>query len=73
MFGLFSSKSEKYSKKTYKIHRQFLASCRRVVNNPQSNFWIKYCVDTQDYLNELLGQALANFGYRKEKFTLSIS
>ena len=53
MFGLFSSKSEKLVKKAYKIHREYFASMQRVLDNPDSNFWLKYCVETELHLKDI--------------------
>ena len=54
MFGLFDSKSEKLSKKVYKLQKEIWATARRLCRKGPSNFWIKYFVETEIHLNEVL-------------------
>jgi len=53
VFGLFESKSEKLTKKYFKIARELFACCRRVLRNPDSEWWKKYWCVTQDHLKEI--------------------
>ena len=54
MFGLFDSKSEKLSKKVHKLQKEIWATARRLCRKGPSNFWIKYLVETEMHLNEVL-------------------
>jgi hypothetical protein len=53
VFGLFESKSEKLTKKYFKIARELMASSRRVLNNPDSEWWKNYWCGTEDHLREI--------------------
>ena len=53
VFGLFESKSEKLTKKYFKIARELFASGRRVLNNPNSEWWKKYWCETEIHLKEI--------------------
>ena len=54
MFGLFESKSEKLTKKVNKLSKEIWATARRLCRKGPSDFWIKYFVETQMHLNEVL-------------------
>tara|TARA_B100001964_G_C14109011_1_gene542882 strand:+ start:369 stop:704 length:336 start_codon:yes stop_codon:yes gene_type:complete len=54
MFGLFDSKSEKLSKKISKLSKEVWATARRLCRKGPSNFWIKYLVETEIHLDEVL-------------------
>ena len=54
MFGLFDSKSEKLTKKTHKIYKEIWATARKLCRKGPSDFWVKYLVDTEIHLNEVL-------------------
>ena len=53
VFGLFESKSEKLTKKYFKIARELMASSRRVLNNPNSEWWKNYYCETEIHLKEI--------------------
>lgn len=53
VFGLFESKSEKLTKKYFKISRELFAASRRVLNNPNSEWWKKYWHEMWLYLKEI--------------------
>jgi hypothetical protein len=53
VFGLFESKSEKLTKKYFKIARELFAASRRVLKNPDSDWWKKYWCVTDDHLREI--------------------
>lgn len=53
VFGLFESKSEKLTKKYFKIARELFAAGRRVLNNPDSEWWKNYWCGTEDHLREI--------------------
>jgi|688.fasta_scaffold879943_2 hypothetical protein len=53
VFGLFESKSEKLTKKYFKISRELFAASRRVLNNPNSEWWKKYYCETMRHLKEI--------------------
>lgn len=53
VFGLFESKSEKLTKKYFKIARELFAASRRVLNNPDSEWWKNYWCGTEDHLREI--------------------
>jgi hypothetical protein len=53
VFGLFESKSEKLTKKYFKISRELMASSRRVLNNPNSEWWKNYWCETEIHLKEI--------------------
>lgn len=53
VFGLFESKSEKLTKKYFKIARELFASGRRVLNNPNSEWWKNYWCETEIHLKEI--------------------
>jgi hypothetical protein len=53
VFGLFESKSEKLTKKYFKIARELFAASRRVLNNPDSEWWKKYWCETEVHLKEI--------------------
>jgi len=53
VFGLFESKSEKLTKKYFKISRELFATSRRVLRNPDSEWWKKYCCETMRHLKEI--------------------
>jgi len=54
MFGLFDSKSEKLTKKTHKISKEIWATARKLCRKGPSDFWVKYLVETEMHLNEIL-------------------
>ena len=54
MFGLFDSKSEKLTKKVNKLSKEIWATARRLCRKGPSDFWIKYFVETEMHLNEVL-------------------
>ena len=54
MLGLFDSKSEKLTKKVHKLSKEVWATARRLCRKGPSNFWIKYLVETEMHLNEVL-------------------
>ena len=54
MFGLLDSKSEKLTKKTHKISKEIWATARKLSRKEPSDFWIKYFVETEMHLNEVL-------------------
>ena len=54
MFGLLDSKSEKLTKKTHKISKEIWATARKLCRKGPSDFWVKYLVDTEIHLNEVL-------------------
>jgi hypothetical protein len=53
VFGLFESKSEKLTKKYIRIFNELIACGRRVLNNPDSNWWKKYWYEMQKFLLEI--------------------
>jgi len=53
VFGLFESKSEKLTKKCFKIARELFAASRRVLNNPDSEWWKNYLCETEKHLVEI--------------------
>jgi hypothetical protein len=85
MFGLFESKSEKLTKNCLKIARELSACNKRVLNNPDSDWWKNYLHQTElnlkekylevqklmgdDYLSNLIG--LIDEEYFKSKYVLS--
>ena len=54
MFGLLDSKSEKLTKKTHKISKEIWATARKLCRKGPSDFWVKYLVETEIHLNEVL-------------------
>ena len=54
MFGLLDSKSEKLTKKLHKISKEIWATARKLCRKGPSDFWIKYLIDTEAHLNEVL-------------------
>ena len=54
MFGLLDSKSEKLTKKSHKISKEIWATARKLCRKGPSDFWIKYLIDTEAHLNEVL-------------------
>ncbi len=54
MFGLLDSKSEQLTKKTHKISKEIWATARKLCRKGPSDFWVKYLVDTEIHLNEVL-------------------
>ncbi len=53
MFGLFKSKSEKLVNKAYKLSKEIWATQKKLTRTPESDFWIKYLIDTIDHFNEV--------------------
>ena len=54
MFGLFDSRSEKLTKKTHKLSKEIWATARKLCRKGPSDFWVKYLVETEMNLNEVL-------------------
>ena len=54
MFGLLDSKSEKLTKKVNKLSKEIWATARKLCRKGPSDFWIKYLIDTEAHLNEVL-------------------
>jgi len=54
MFGLFDSRSEKLTKKTHKLSKEIWATARKLSRKGPSDFWVKYLVETEMHLNEVL-------------------
>ena len=54
MFSLLDSKSEKLTKKVNKLSKEIWATARKLSRKGPSDFWIKYLIDTEAHLNEVL-------------------